>query len=381
MTLEEKYELSCYEELTRLHDTKDIFLVRHNENGHLFVKKRMNIYNKDVYVRLKVNPVPDTPKIIICAEEDNNLVVIEEYIHGTTLSELIESKGCFSESEAIDIMIQLCKIVENLHEQEPPVIHRDIKPDNIILSNDNVIKLIDFNAAKEVSIGTTEDTYLIGTKEFAAPEQYGFMQSDRRTDIYALGVTLNYLLTKKVPKIKMCEGILAKIITLCIEIDAKNRYQKVVDLENDLLRAKKLITQKDKIYKDNRNNRSNEGEEIKNRKLYQYRDYLPVGFRSGTLWKMITAVYGYVFALTVTLTMDFQDENGKLLNPVLLWENRIAIGLCIFGMIFFFGNYKNIRYNLPGMRGSKVIHWILAIFYIIAYMFFIILLLTLFEDL
>ena len=135
------------------------------------------------------------------------------------------------EDEAVSMIIQLCRILKQLHRCRSPIIHRDLKPANIMISSDGVVKLIDFNAAKEYRMGQMEDTCLMGTREYAAPEQYGFGQSDARTDIYALGVILNRLLTGDFPKNKLYEGRLKPVIQTCIQMDADARYQSVELLE------------------------------------------------------------------------------------------------------------------------------------------------------
>lgn len=111
----------------------------------------------------------------------------------------MEEHGVLSEENAAFVIRSLCDILHKLHGNLPPIIHRDIKPSNIIFSSDGVVKLIDFNAARELRAEQNEDTRLMGTRRFAAPEQYGFGQSDPRTDIYALGITFYYMLTGDYP--------------------------------------------------------------------------------------------------------------------------------------------------------------------------------------
>ena len=93
-----------------------------------------------------------------------------------------------------------------------------------MISNDGIVKLIDFNAAKEFDQSQIEDTRLMGTRKFAAPEQYGFGQSDPRTDLYALGVTMYYLLTKDYPDSGLYHGPLEPVIRKCIAFVRSERY-------------------------------------------------------------------------------------------------------------------------------------------------------------
>ena len=178
--------------------------------------------------------IKDIPKIYLCIEDGEELTVIEEYIHGETLYEYQKKNGLFNEREAVEIICRLCDILSQLHSFDPPIIHRDIKPMNVMISNDEVVKLIDFDAARENVVGEVEDTYLMGIKEFAAPEQYGFGQSDARTDIYALGIMLNVMLTGEVPKNRIYGNdskTLTKIIKKCIMLEPDKRYKNVNELK------------------------------------------------------------------------------------------------------------------------------------------------------
>ena len=230
MTLEEKYQLSLYEKVTRLSDDKQIWLVKNIETNEIYVRKELLLYNFEVYAQLKEKQFDNIPKVIECVEEENRLIVIEEYIHGKTLETVMEEHGVLSEENAAFVIRSLCDILHKLHGNLPPIIHRDIKPSNIIFSSDGVVKLIDFNAARELRAEQNEDTRLMGTRRFAAPEQYGFGQSDPRTDIYALGITFYYMLTGDYPDSGKYAGKYYDIITKCIQLAKEDRYPTVDEL-------------------------------------------------------------------------------------------------------------------------------------------------------
>ena len=105
-------------------------------------------------------------------------------------------------SDALAIMRKLCDVLKSLHALTPPIIHRDLKLSNIILTSENLVYIVDFDTARYYESGQEQDTELLGTKEYAPPEQYGFGQSDARSDIYALGIIFNRLLTGEYPKHK-----------------------------------------------------------------------------------------------------------------------------------------------------------------------------------
>ena len=204
MNSEDMAILSFYEEKATVSDKSEVFLVQHRETGRFYIKKHLSIYDRELYTSLKDMNIPGIPRIYHIAEDGNRLIVIEEYINGTPLSSFISEHGPFSACDAADIISNLCDILSVLHSCTPPIIHRDIKTSNIIISSDMQVTLIDFNASKKFDSGKNYDTCLMGTAEYAAPEQFGFSQSDARTDIYALGILLNILITGCFPKDVMC---------------------------------------------------------------------------------------------------------------------------------------------------------------------------------
>ena len=175
------------------------------------------------YLQLKDNPHPLWAKILFFTEGDSKSVVVEEFINGELLS---ERKTFLKEEEARRILLQLCDGLKFLHAQG--IIHRDIKPSNLILQAGGIVRLIDFDAARIFKIGQDEDTKFLGTKGYAPPEQFGFGQTDFRSDIYSLGVTFQKLLGENY------NGYLKKILLKCTEIDPQRRYNSVEELQRAL---------------------------------------------------------------------------------------------------------------------------------------------------
>src|SRR5260370_29121503 len=131
--------------------------------------------------------------------EGSRHFLVMEYIEGNTLEELLEAnKGPFSERRVLGWARQLCDVLEYLHAQQPPIIFRDLKPGNIMLTRGGRIKLIDFGIARIFRSSGAQDTQLLGTPGFAPPEQYGSAQTDERSDIYSLGMTLFQLMADAV---------------------------------------------------------------------------------------------------------------------------------------------------------------------------------------
>jgi Serine/threonine protein kinase len=142
---------------------------------------------------------PNLPTLEYFFEENDRYFLVMEYIDGDTLENYLERKGSpFPERRVLEWARQLCDVMTYLHSQRPPIIFRDMKPGNIMLSQRNgQIKLIDFGIARFFRPANLQDTQILGTPGYAPPEQYGKAQTDERSDIYALGMTLFHLLTNK----------------------------------------------------------------------------------------------------------------------------------------------------------------------------------------
>ena len=225
MTDDEVLMLSVYTDEEPLAGRDDISLVYNRERDLVYVKKFLRIYDKSLYQYLKEHPVAHMPRIEELYEGDNGLIVIEEYIHGVTLEELLKDK-LISPKHAIYIVKRICEILDSLHHLPTPIVHRDVKPSNIILSFDAEVYLLDMNAAKWYKPDQSEDTRYLGTRNYAAPEQvgYGMTGSCVKSDIYAVGMLLNVMLTGTFPKEKKASGKIWDVIERCIRLDADQRF-------------------------------------------------------------------------------------------------------------------------------------------------------------
>ena len=189
------------------------------------VMKQRSISNFDVYYTLKNLGVKCIPEIYKIIKSDSSLIIVEEYIDGRTLAEILQYENQINESNVADILRQICDGLKILHAEN--IIHRDIKPSNIMLTNGGNVKLIDFSIARILKVGKESDTEHLGTRGYASPEQYGFGQTDARSDIYSLGVTIQRLLGKNY------HGYLNKIIKRCTKLDPAQRYNSIESLIND----------------------------------------------------------------------------------------------------------------------------------------------------
>ncbi len=140
------------------------------------------------------------PKVTDYFEENNKHYLVMEFVQGDTLEQIVaRTSSMLDEARVLNWARQLCDVLEYLHTQQPPIIFRDLKPANIMLTPQEHIKLIDFGIARFFQAGKKKDTALFGTAGYASPEQYGTGQTDARSDIYSFGVVLHHLLTKHDP--------------------------------------------------------------------------------------------------------------------------------------------------------------------------------------
>ncbi len=201
----------------------------------------------EVYQKMMDIRHPNMVTVYDVVYANNNTYIIEEFVSGKTLYEVLQEHGKFSEREIAQMMIDICGGLELLHECQPPIIHNDIKTSNIMVREDGTVKLIDFDIARSYKEGAIKNTKLMGTEEYAAPEHFGFGQSEPCTDVYGLGVTMHELLTgvALTNERKMTyKGSLRKIIQRCIEVNREKRYASAKLLRKELerfLKKKKII--------------------------------------------------------------------------------------------------------------------------------------------
>ena len=197
-----------------------VSVVRHKKSGTRYVFRRYS-GSGEVYRRLLPVLCPHLPQIMEAAEQDGQTAVLEEYVQGDTLAELLMGAR-LTEREARQVTMQLCQALHVLHSMG--AVHRDVKPENVILRGSDAV-LIDFDAARIYKDESESDTQVLGMTGFAAPEQYGIFQSDERADIFSLGVLLNIMLTGKHPSREMAAGKMGRIVRKCTMTAPEQRYQ------------------------------------------------------------------------------------------------------------------------------------------------------------
>lgn len=272
-----QYINDTYEELTELGNSMSgrTVLAKHQGTGKIVVKKQVPLKTGKVYEKVKEMNHPNLAKIYAVCYGPEICLVIEEYISGETLEEKLEELKVLPEEVVRDYLKQILEGMREVHKMG--IVHRDLTPANILISTDNVIKLIDFGIARNPKENQKKDTSILGTVGYASPEQFGFLQTDCRTDIYAIGILLNKMLTGKLPNEQLTENEqFRKIVEKCIQIDPEKRYASVDEILTEVDCGEKQKENSEKIWETDRS--------------------IWPGFRTGVKRHRVYGIIGYVLA-------------------------------------------------------------------------------------
>ena len=228
-----KYEVV---EKIAVYPDKAIYKVKDVDGDLYMTKVFKKTYKYSLYENLSKLTHKNMPLIHEVTLLEDCFYVIEDCIAGRTLREILDDSGALGKKETLNILLQLCDVLAYLHNQPTPIIHRDITPTNIMITDNGIVKLIDFDIAREHKGEAISDTEIIGTKYFAPPEQYGFSQSDPRTDIYALGMLMTVMMTNTYEMQRMKDAQIASVIERCMMLSPNKRFQTVKKLKERLER-------------------------------------------------------------------------------------------------------------------------------------------------
>lgn len=209
-----------------------------DKNGGKVLRMRNGPLNRDLivkrytsavpaYEKLKQYRQPNLPEVYDAILLEDGQIVLEEYIDGVSVAQILEC-GKYTYRGACQVLHSVGLAVMCLHKLG--IIHRDIKPENVMITKNGAVKLMDLNASRQLCPEKQQDTVILGTIGYAPPEQFGISQSDERTDIYALGVLLNVMLTGEHPSKQLAKGRAGKIVQKCTLIDPNSRYASVKKL-------------------------------------------------------------------------------------------------------------------------------------------------------
>lgn len=321
-----------------------------------------NKFTRQLMVR-RISPAADYPVLqTLCRIKHRNLMEIYdvktqdgvcislcEYINGMTLDMRVEYYQPLDIRSAKDILCQICDGLSQLHING--IVHRDIKPGNVMITDDGTVKIIDYSISRLIKPEQRKDTTVLGTAGYASPEQFGFTQTNGKTDIYACGVLLNYLLTGKLPNEQLHQGPLTTVIQQCIEIDENKRFASADEL-------KKVL----------------QGKKINRRRPFRP---LP-GFRSKHVFPKIITVFFYIvwiFMLFVYINgfpMIMSSSLKNIIQQLILMADILvfwsALPYLLFGDVFRMSerinpdNPRNGKYVLRILGTASIILGFVLIF-------------------
>ncbi|MCQ2463406.1 MAG: serine/threonine protein kinase [Clostridia bacterium] len=275
-------------------------------DADVYIMKKIHIEDSAIYKKLMGISCENIARVFELTVIDGDFYAVCEYVNGCTVKQYYEQHGNFTDYEVKKFACQLCDGLNAIH--SAGIVHRDINPNNVMLTNDGNVKIIDFGISRVKKENLSADTQILGTHGYAAPEQYGFSQTTGKTDIYAVGVLMNYMKTGCLPAEKTAAGEIGRIIGKCIQMDENKRYNDVMHLKRALCGGSKF------------------------RRVLSY---VP-GFSQRIVYREILAGIYYLLAADLTLyffTSGTVDEDG--IKP---WQLGIFVFILLFLPVPFIGN-------------------------------------------
>lgn len=211
-----------------------------------FLRNEMEIMKK--MVDRKLSGIPKAYRIF---EENGEVYLVREYIEGMSLAQMVLQKGGISEAEICRISRKICQTAEQFQNPDEPMIHRDIKPENIVVTPGGEVVFIDFGTMRSYKKDGSRDTFVVGTRGTAAPEQYGYTQTDQRTDVYAIGQTMLYMVSESYEMNQLSECAVSrrmkKIIEKACSFEPDKRYGDAAQLRRAVEKCQ--ANNRKKVYK------------------------------------------------------------------------------------------------------------------------------------
>ena len=211
-----------------------------------FLRNEMEIMKK--MADRKLSGIPKAYRIF---EENGEVYLVREYIEGMSLAQMVLQKGGISEAEICRISRKICQTAEQFQNPDEPMIHRDIKPENIVVTPGGEVVFIDFGTMRSYKKDGSRDTFVVGTRGTAAPEQYGYTQTDQRTDVYAIGQTMLYMVSESYEMNQLSECAVSrrmkKIIEKACSFEPDKRYGDAAQLRRAVEKCQ--TNNRKKVYK------------------------------------------------------------------------------------------------------------------------------------
>ena len=305
-------------------DEKTAIKLVRNEEGNTLLCKRIDSSLLPIYRKLINVDHENIVTVYGITKDEYGILVVMEYFPSKTLEEKMLENGIFSIRDMKSVILQIAKGVSTIHDLG--IVHRDLSANNILIDKSGRVKITDFGIARMYDKDKNADTRILGTHGYAAPEQFGFIQTDRKADVYAIGVLMNVMLSGKMPNEKLYKGDpkLMDIIQRCTSMKPADRYE--IEEILDLL-----------------------GYKLNNKSILKRRIIRSIpGFRSGNKVKMTLATTAYLYMLFFYLMSTMTSiAFKKMFNPVSI------LGLLgsTLGLGYFVGSFDKVAYKLNMDKG------------------------------
>lgn len=324
-------------------DEKTAMKLVRNEEGNTLLCKRIDSSLLPIYRKLINVEHENIVTVYGITKDEYGILVVMEYFPSKTLEEKMLENGIFSIRDMKSVILQIAKGVSTIHDLG--IVHRDLSANNILIDKSGRVKITDFGIARMYDKDKNADTRILGTHGYAAPEQFGFIQTDRKADVYAIGVLMNVMLSGKMPNKKLYKGDskLMDIIQRCTSMKPSERYE--VEEIVDLL-----------------------GYKISNISILKRRIIKSIpGFRSGNKVKMTLATIEYLYMTYIYLVFGMSGILKKRMFGIISFLGFLGATL---GLGYFVGSFSKVAYKLNSDKGIRKFFLIVAyivIGYVILY--------------
>ena len=305
-------------------DEKTAMKLVRNEEGNTLLCKRIDSSLLPIYRKLINVEHENIVTVYGITKDEYGILVVMEYFPSKTLEEKMLENGIFFIRDMKSVILQIAKGVSTIHDLG--IVHRDLSANNILIDKSGRVKITDFGIARMYDKDKNADTRILGTHGYAAPEQFGFIQTDRKADVYAIGVLMNVMLSGKMPNEKLYKGDskLMDIIQRCTSMKPADRYE--IEEILDLL-----------------------GYKISNISILKRRIIKSIpGFRSGNKVKMTLAIIYYLYMILYYLMSIISSIAVKnMFNPVSI----LGFLGSTLGLGYFVGSFDKVAYKMNMGKG------------------------------
>lgn len=338
-----KFKLSQYSNIKNLNSDGSVVLSYDLGTDRVCVKKLVHSGLAEIYVKLKNIKCEYLPEIYDIIEYEDNCLIVEEYIKGRSIEEIVTEKRQIDKETACKYFVDIAEVLEVVHNNG--IIHRDISPDNVIVDENNRAILLDFGIARVGNKKKNFDTTILGTAGFASPEQFGFAQTDARSDIYSMGVLLNYMLTGHIVQMGVYDiEPLKSIIIKATDIQPNLRYVNILEMKEEIFKCTKIVRSSSKFEDMNYINNLSENKYDENTATFSS---IP-GFRTRNPKRMVIAACIYVMYVFFFIGL-ISDHNGA----EYVFSYMLAYLILFIIPIWWFGGNGSQWNIIPGMAKLK----------------------------